>query len=77
MKSIWYCSSLQDKKFINNTRSRFSNTFDIDDIKSIPDGEIEVAIKHIYFDAENIEENSNVMLIKKRQRVYGDKVLAI
>ena len=77
MKSIWYCSSLQDKKFINNTRSRFSNTFDIDDIKSIPDGEIEVAIKHIFFDEENIEENSNVTLIKKRQRVYGDKVLGI
>ena len=45
MKSIWYCSSLQQKKFLNNTRSQFSNNFDIDDLKSIDNGEIEVAIK--------------------------------
>ena len=63
MKSIWYCSSLQHEKFINNTRSRFSNNFDIDDLKSIPDGEIEVAIKHIFFDEENIEESSKHALI--------------
>ena len=77
MKSIWYCSSLQQKKFLNNTRSQFSNNFDIDDLKSIDNGEIEVAIKNIYFDEDNIEEKSRHSLIKNRPRVYGDKVLAI
>ena len=56
MKSIWYCSSFQQEKFINNSRSKFSNNFDVDDLKSIDYGEIEVAIKNIYFDEENIEE---------------------
>ena len=54
MKSIWYCSSFQQEKFINNSRSKFSNNFDVDDLKSIDYGEIEVAIKNIYFDEEKI-----------------------
>ena len=77
MKSIWYCSSFQQEKFINNSRSKFSNNFDVDDLKSIDYGEIEVAIKNIYFDEEKIEEKSKHSLIRGRQRVYGDKVLAI
>ena len=77
MKSIWYCSSLQQEKFSNNTRSQFTNNFDVDDLISIADDEIEVAIKNIYFDEDNIEEKSKHSLIKNRQRVYGDKVLAI
>ena len=77
MKSIWYCSSLQQDKFSNNTRSNFTNNFDVDDLNGIADGEIEVAIKNIYFDEENIEENSKHSLIRNRPRVYGDKVLSI
>ena len=78
MKSIWYCSSVQGDKFEDNRRCCFENYFDVDDLNYISNAEIEVAIKHIYFDQENIEEkNWSKAVIYSKKRINGDEVLSI
>ena len=77
MKSIWYCSSVQGDKFEDNRRCCFENYFDVDDLNYISDDEIEVAIKHIYFDQENIKEIKPKQVIYKKKRINGDEVLSI
>ena len=46
-------------------------------MKYISDGEIEVAIKHIYFDQENTKEINPNTIIYKKKRINGDEVLSI
>lgn len=78
MKSIWYCSSVQGDKFEDNRRCCFENYFDVDDLNYISNAKIEVAIKHIYFDQENIEEkNWSKAVIYSKKRINGDEVLSI
>ena len=63
MKNIFYCSSVQKDIYAFNTRSMFQNYIDIDNLQYLPDGEIEVAVKEIIFDAITNEN--------KKTLIYG------
>ena len=55
MKNIFYCSSVQSNIFPHNTRSKFYNYIDINDLSYLPDGDIEAGIKSIIFDDKRSE----------------------
>ena len=50
MKNIFYCSNAQSEMFPRNTRSKFDNYIDINNLKYLPSHDIEAAIKSITFD---------------------------
>ena len=71
MKNIFYVSNVQSHLFSQNTRSKFENYIDFQDLNYIDDENIEVGIKSISFDNNQTfkltpdESNPHMILIER------------
>ena len=76
MKNIFYCSSVQKDIFSDNARSKFKNYIDIDNLRYLPKGPIEVAVKRIMFDSSDIDSSQGTLALKSdlcRESAYNGK----
>ena len=76
MKNIFYCSSVQKDIFSDNARSKFKNYIDIDNLRYLPKGPIEVAVKRIMFDSADINSSQGTLALKSdlcRESAYNGK----
>ena len=76
MKNIFYCSGVQKDIFSDNTRSKFKNYIDIDNLRYLPKGPIEVAVKRIMFDSADINSSQGTLALKSdlcRESAYNGK----
>ena len=64
MKNIFHCSGVQKDIFSDNTRSKFKNYIDIDNLRYLPKGSIEVAVKKIIFDPSDIDGSEEILALK-------------
>ena len=76
MKNLIYCSNAQKDIFEFNTRSRFENYIDIDNLEYLPDGDIEVGVKKIIFDTDTTI-NYEKSLIFFNERTTENPVYAL
>ena len=71
MKNIFYVSNVQSHLFSQNTRSKFENYINFQDLNYIDEENIEVAIKSISFDNNQTfkltpdESNPHMILIER------------
>ena len=76
MNNIFCCSNVQTQLFKFNTRSHFINYIDIDNLDSLPDGDIEVAVKQIIFDID-VKIEKKTSLIYMNERYAENPILAL
>ena len=78
MRNIFYFSNVQKNLFKLNTRSKFKNNIDIDNLHYLPDGDIEVAVKEIIFDRDlKIENNISIIYSRNDTRILNNAALML
>ena len=78
MRNIFYFSNVQKNLFKFNTRSKFKNYIDIDNLNYLSNGDIEVAVKQIIFDIDVKNENSTSLIYgRTNKRTTNNPILAL
>ena len=68
---------MQMELFSENTRSKFKNYVDVDNLSYLPKDSIEVSVRRIIFDPSDIDGTGQILALKSnicKESVYNDKL---